>query len=70
PPQEGKFELPDLVRLAVMMTDSLGFGFVPAVQTRTLADLRGLLPHEAQYRFDPEPEALTARITAKLDSFD
>jgi HD-like signal output (HDOD) protein len=70
PLRENQFELVDLVRVAVMMTDCLGFGFVPAVQTRTLGELRGLLPHEAQYRFDPEPEALTARITAKLDSFD
>lgn len=70
PLHESKFELVDLVRVAVMMTDCLGFAFVPPAERRTLADLRGMLPHEAQYRFDPEPEALTARITARLDSFD
>jgi HD-like signal output (HDOD) protein len=67
---EHKFELAQLVRVAVMMTDCLGFAFVPPTEGHTLADLRGMLPHEAQYRFDPEPEALTARITARLDSFD
>jgi HD-like signal output (HDOD) protein len=70
PLRENQFELVDLVRVTVLMTDSLGFGFVPAAQMRTLGDLRALLPHEAQYRFDPDPEALTSRITAKLDSFD
>jgi HD-like signal output (HDOD) protein len=64
------FELADLVRLAVKMTDSIGFSFVPPAQAQTLAELRGKLPHEAQYRFDPEPTAFAARITARLDSFD
>jgi hypothetical protein len=58
------------VRVAVLMTDSLGFAFVPPAQEHSLADLRGLLPREAQYRFDPDPEAFTARITTRLDSFD
>jgi HD-like signal output (HDOD) protein len=70
PLHDDKFELVDLVRISVLMTDALGFAFVPPAEPRTLADLRALLPHEAQYRFDPEPQALMARITAKLDSFD
>ena len=70
PTRQGVFETADLVRLAVLMTDTLGFAFVPPAQEHSLADLRGLLPREAQYRFDPDPEALTARITTRLDSFD
>ena len=70
PPCQGVFETADLVRVAVLMTDGLGFAFVPPAQEHSLADLRGLLPHEAQYRFDPDPEALAARITTRLDSFD
>jgi HD-like signal output (HDOD) protein len=70
PLHDSQFDLADLVRVAVLMTDCLGFAFVPPAETRTLADLRGMLPHEAQYRFDPEPETLAARITARLDSFD
>jgi HD-like signal output (HDOD) protein len=70
PLNDNKFELVDLVRVAVMMADCLGFAFVQPTEPRTLADLRGMLPHEAQFRFDPEPEALTARIIGKLDSFD
>ena len=69
-PRQGVFETADLVRVAVLMTDALGFAFVPPAQEHSLADLRGMLPREAQYRFDPELEALTARITARLDSFD
>lgn len=67
---EQTFELADLVRLSVLMTDSIGFAFVPPSKPYTLAELRGMLPHEAQYRFDPEPAAFVARITARLDSFD
>jgi HD-like signal output (HDOD) protein len=70
PLHDTQFDLADLVRVAVMMTDCLGFAFVPPAEPRTLADLRAMLPREAQYRFDPEPEALAARITARLDSFD
>ena len=70
PPHDNKFELVDLVRVAIMMTDTLGFAFVPPAKESTLAELRGLLPKEAQYRFDPEPEVLMARLTARLDSFD
>jgi HD-like signal output (HDOD) protein len=70
PTRQGVFETADLVRLAVLMTDTLGFAFVPPAQEHSLADLRGLLPREAQYRFDPDPEALMARITTRLDSFD
>jgi HD-like signal output (HDOD) protein len=70
PLRQAVFETADLVRVAVLMTDSLGFAFVPPAQEHSLADLRGLLPREAQYRFDPDPEAFTARITTRLDSFD
>jgi len=69
-PRQGAFETADLVRVAVLMTDSLGFAFIPPAQDRSLAELRSLLPHQAQYRFDPDPEALAARITTRLDSFD
>jgi HD-like signal output (HDOD) protein len=69
-PRPGVFETPDLVRVAVLMTDGLGFAFMPRAAEQSFSDLRSLLPHEAQYRFDPEPEALAARITTRLDSFD
>ena len=63
------FETADRVRVAVLMTDGLGFAFVPPVRDDSLSDLRSLL-YEVQYRFDPHPEAVRARITARLDSFD
>ena len=69
-PRQGVFEAADLVRVAVLMADGLGFAFVPPAREDSLSDLRSLLPHQAQYRFDPDPEALTARITSRLDSFD
>jgi HD-like signal output (HDOD) protein len=70
PVRENGFELVDLARLAILMADCLGFAFVPPAKEPTLVELRGMLPREAQYRFDPEPEAFVARISARLDSFD
>jgi HD-like signal output (HDOD) protein len=69
-PRQGAFETADLVRVAVLMTDSLGFAFIPPAEEHSMGEIRSLLPHEAQYRFDPDPEALAARIIARLDSFD
>lgn len=64
------FELADLVRVAVSMTEVLGFDVTPPESARTLAQIRALLPEAAQYRFDPEPEALVARLTDRLNTFD
>jgi HD-like signal output (HDOD) protein len=70
PPHEDGFDLCDLVRVSVMMTDALGYAFIPSETPANFGDLRKLLPREAQYRFNPDPETLAARITARLDSFD
>ena len=70
PPRLTPFELTDLVRIAVLLTDSLGFDVTPAAHAHTLPEIRSMLPSAAQYRFDPDPEALTARITTQLDAFD
>jgi hypothetical protein len=52
------------------MTDRLGFALVPPAQEHSLAEFPSLLPHQAQYRFDPDRQALAARMTTRLDSFD
>jgi hypothetical protein len=52
------------------LTVASAFRLVLSAQEHSLADLRGMLPHEAQYRFDPDPETPKAQITARLDSFD
>jgi len=70
PPGEGTFELIDVIRISVLLTDALGFDVVPPSQTHTLADIRSMLPHAAQYRFDPDQDALVAKLTSKLDAFD
>ncbi len=69
-PSSGAFGLQDLVRVAVLTTDGLGFDVAPPAHAHTLAEIRGLLPRAAQYRFDPDPQAMRARITDKLDAFD
>jgi HD-like signal output (HDOD) protein len=70
PRASNAFELADLVRVTVILTDSLGFDVTPPEHCYTLAEVRSMLPEAAQYRFDPDPEALNARITDRLNTFD
>lgn len=70
PLNNGTFDVPDLVKVGVLLTDSLGFDVVPSTHVFTLADVRSFLPHAAQYRFDPDANAMLARITERLDAFD
>jgi HD-like signal output (HDOD) protein len=70
PPRQSPFELQDLVRVAVILTETLGFDLAPPSQPRTLAEVRSLLPHAAQYRFDPGQKVLEARIGFRLEAFD
>ena len=65
-----EYALEDLVRVGVLLTDSLGFDVAPPWQPRTIQEVRSLLPRAAQYRFDPDPVAMKARITGILDAFD
>ena len=70
PPDTAVFDLVDVVRLGVLLTDALGFDVVTPAHPYTMCDIRALLPHTAQYRFDPDPVQMTARITGRLDAFD
>jgi HD-like signal output (HDOD) protein len=70
PPGSEPFDLEGLVRVGVLLTDSLGFDVAPPARTYKLGELRAMLPHAAQYRFNPDEETLQARIREKLDAFD
>jgi HD-like signal output (HDOD) protein len=70
PPGAGEFTLQDLVRVAVLLTDSLGLDVTPPSQAHSMQEIRILLPRVAQFRFDPDPAAMKARINDKLDAFD
>jgi HD-like signal output (HDOD) protein len=69
-PSPERFDLLDLVRVAVLTTDALGFDVAPPTHSYTLPEIRAFLPHAAQYRFDPDPATMRARIADKLDAFD
>ena len=69
-PNTAAFELADLVRVAVLLTDALAFDILPPARAYSLAEIRSMLPPAAQYRFDPEPGALVARLTDRLNTFD
>lgn len=70
PPHPGQSEVADLVRLSVLLADSLGFDVVSPRRTYAMDEIRALLPHPAQYRFNADPDELKARITERLDAYD
>jgi len=70
PPGTEGFGLRDLVRVGVLLTDALGFDVVAPAQARSLGEIRSMLPAAAQYRFDPDPVSMKARINDQMDAFD
>ena len=64
------WSLENLVRVGVLLTDSLGFDVAAPEHACTLGEIRSMLPTSAGFRFDPSPEAFKAKITTKLDAFD
>jgi HD-like signal output (HDOD) protein len=70
PSQNDTFDLNDLVRVGVLLAGSLGFDVVVPAGSYAIADVRSFLPRSAQYRFDPDPSVMLARVTERLDAFD
>ena len=70
PLSTGDFQPADVVRVAILLADSLGFDVIAPYRTFTLAEIRTMLPRSAQFRFDPEPGVFKTRITEQLDAFD
>lgn len=70
PPGPAEAALDNLVRLGVLLAETLGFDVVPSAQVFTLSQMRAMLPPAAQYRFDPDPVSMKTRITAQMDAFD
>jgi HD-like signal output (HDOD) protein len=70
PLSSANWNLENLVRVGVLLTDSLGFDIVVPENVFTLGEIRSMLPMSAALRFDPSVEALKAKIATKLDAFD
>jgi hypothetical protein len=70
PLSAGDFQRADVVRVAILLADSLGFDVMQPARVFTLSEIRTMLPRAAQFRFDPDPELFKTVITEQLDAFD
>jgi putative nucleotidyltransferase with HDIG domain len=70
PVNTADFGLVDMVRVAVLLADKLGFGVGSSTTPQSIPEILSMLPVSAQYRCDPDPQLMKARITDRLDSFD
>lgn len=70
PPSAEAPILETVVQVGTLLTATLGFDVAPASRVFTMQEIRAMLPHAAQYRFDPDPVTMKARIADKLDAFD
>jgi len=68
-PVQPEFRLVDVVRVAVLLADKLGFDAAPS-NFGSFGQVLALLPQSAQYRIESDPAVMKARITYRLDSFD
>ena len=69
-PDAPVFHLEKLVQLGTLLAGTLGFDVNAPEREYSLQEIRAMLPHAAQYRFDPDPVTFQARIAGKLDAFD
>ncbi len=70
PPAAAGFDIEKLIQVGVLLTGVLGFDETAPEHPYTLQEIRASLPLAAQYRFDPDPDNMKARIVGKLDAFD
>lgn len=70
PPDPAAPILETMVQVGALLTATLGFDIEPPPHVYTMQEIRAMLPHAAQYRFDPDPVTMKARIADKLDAFD
>lgn len=70
PPTGSNFNLLELVKVAVLMADSLGYEVVPPKQVMTLEEVAALLPPAAQANFNKQIDELPERIAGRIRSFE
>ncbi len=64
-PPAPQFNLLELVKVAVLMADSLGYEVVPPKQAMTLEEVAALLPPAAQTNFSKQIDVLPERIAGR-----
>jgi HD-like signal output (HDOD) protein len=69
-PATGNFTLLELVKLAVLMADSLGYDVVPPPNPMTLPEIAAFLPPAARVRFHKQIDVLPQRIADRIQSFE
>lgn len=69
-PPSGDFTLVELVKIGVLMADSLEYSVVPPPQVIELAQLAAFLPAAARVRFDKQIDQLPEKIAERIKSFE
>lgn len=69
-PREGSFQILDLVRVADLLTDALGFAVLGPIDRQSFQEVMQLLPLAAQDRFGADPENLTAEIDSRIQAWE
>jgi len=66
----GTFRMVHLVHIADRLTDALGFAVLKPIDRQSFHDVTQLLPEPARARFTEDPEALTAEIDSRIQSWN
>ena len=69
-PSEGLFQILDLVRVADLLSDALGFAILGPIDRQSFQQVVQLLPLAAQDRFGADPEDLTAEIDSRIQVWE
>ena len=69
-PRDGLFQILDLVRVADLLTDALGFAILGPIDRESFQEVVQLLPLAAQDRFGADPEELTAEIDSRIQAWE
>ena len=69
-PLTGEFNLVELVKVGVLMSDALGYAVVPPLEEIDIAKLAEVLPAAARVRFHKQIDQLPEKVAERIQSFE